>query len=711
MTTVAYGLALASTFQESLGALDAKQQVAVMDTITKLQRGLSSVHIHALNGVPWVSFVVNRDALRVICSRDGDSLMLVWVDAHEAAYHWAERHRTVQVGKVIRLLKVQHGDDVAKAPGPRMATGEDVAGPLADVRDKTFRYVAVGPRLAAHLRALPDEDTLVELAERLEPALAEALLSLASDPDDVQGIVARYARAKEGETVTFQEAMQAPVNAERVWLVPPEQAALEAALSAGSTSWRVFLHASQKRLVSMPTSGPFLVMGGPGTGKTVVALHRVRHLLSSSLARSSVAASPTVPVLLTTFSRVLANQLHEGLADLCRDDPGLLSSVQTLTLTAAARAVLTAAGQPSALLLNEDLEAAWAEALVHDDAGRGRAFYVAERDEVVLPRDIMTEAAYLKAPRPGRGARLERTTKQQVWAVLAAFDAALARRGGDDAGGLARRATQLVRDGVVASPFAAVVCDEVQDASAWELRLLAALSTPPGKKEPGPDRLFMVGDGHQRLSKKPTSLRTCGIEVRGRSARLRLNYRTTQGICSAALELIDGLALDVIDHDATDVGDPGTVDSADATGGYRSVRAGPRPVVRAFGSSDDEAAFVAAVVRDAVATQTVPVLILARTVSMVNALRDRLRERGLTVPTLGDLDSLPAGVDAVLCTMHRSKGLEAPTVVLCGQQEVPQRYRAGLDVDRDQWERQERLLQYVGMTRARDRCLLTRVGA
>jgi len=718
MTTVGYGLALASTFQQSLGALDPKQQVAVMDTITKLQRGLSSVHIHALNGVPWVSFVVNRDALRVICSRDGDSLMLVWVDAHEAAYHWAERHRSVQLGTVIRLLTVQTDDDVAKTGSP-MATavpGESVAGPLAGVRDKTFRYVAVGPRLAAQLRALPDDDTLVELAERLEPALAEALLSLSTDPDDVQGIVARYARAKEGETVTFQEAMQAPVNAERVWLVPPEQAALEAALSAGSTSWRVFLHASQKRLVSMNTSGPFLVMGGPGTGKTVVALHRVRHLLSSSLTGSSVGASPSVPVLLTTFSRVLANQLHEGLTDLCRDDPGLLSSVQTLTLTAAARAVLSAAGQPSALLLNEDLDAAWAEALVHDDAGRGRAFYVAERDEVVLPRDIMTEAAYLKAPRPGRGARLERTTKQQVWAVLAAFEAAVSRRGGDDASGLARRATQLVRDGVVASPFAAVVCDEVQDASAQELRLLAALSTPAGKKEPGPDRLFMVGDGHQRLSKKPTSLRTCGIEIRGRSARLRLNYRTTQGICSAALELIDGLALDVIDHDAagTNASEGGDVSAADvgadAGDGYRSVRAGPRPIVRAFKSSDDEAAFVAQVVRDAVASQTVPVLILARTVSMVNALRDRLRERGLTVPALGDLDSLPAGVDAVLCTMHRSKGLEAPTVVLCGQQEVPQRYRAGLDVDREQWERQERLLQYVGMTRARDRCLLTRVG-
>ena len=715
MTTPAYELALASTFRESLGALDPKQVKAVLETIDKLQAGLSSVHIHALHGLPWVSFVVNRDALRVICSRDGNTLMLVWVDAHDEAYQWAERHRSVKVGKVIRLLTVQAGNDEGRSSSTTPTTAATttvmttatptVAGPLVDVRDKTFRHVEVGPRLAAQLRAVPDDDTLLELAERLEPALAEALLSLAADPDDVQGIVARYARAKDGETVTFKEAMQATVNAERVWLVPPEQAALEAALSADAASWRVFLHASQKRLVSMSTSGPFLVMGGPGTGKTVVALHRVRHLLSLP----TINASPAWPVVLTTFSRVLAHQLHIGLVDLCRDDPSRVQSVQTLTLTAAARAVLTLAAQPSSLLLDEDLDAAWAEALRLDGAGRGRAFYVVERDEVVLARGITTVDAYLKAPRGGRGGRLERSAKLQVWAVLSSYEAALAHRGGDDAGGLARRATQLLNNGVVSSPFAAVVCDEVQDASAWELRLLAALATTAGKKEPGPDRLFMVGDGHQRLTKKPTSLRSCGIEVRGRSARLRLNYRTTQGICAQAIELIAGLPMDVIDHDAAiDAAVDANADPV-ADHGYRSVRAGPRPIVRQFSSSDDEAAFVADVIRGAVASKAVPVLLLARTTSMVQAMRERLRDRGLTVPILGELDSLPTGVDAVLCTLHRSKGLEAPTVVLCGQQEVPQRYRAGLDVDREQWDRQERLLQYVGMTRARDHCVVTRV--
>jgi len=719
MTTTTYELALASSFQESLGALDAKQQVAVLETIAKLQRGLSSVHIHALNGMAWVSFAVNRDALRVICAREGDSLMLVWVDSHEAAYQWAERHRAARIGSVIRLVTLGVETEssltvktTVKTTALTTATGaEGVPGPLADVRDKVFRYVAVGPKLAAQLRTVPDEDTLLELAERLEPALAEALMCFAADPDDVQGIVARYARAKEGATTSFSQAMQAPVNAERVWVVPPEQAALEAALASGATSWRVFLHASQKRLVSMPTSGPFLVMGGPGTGKTVVALHRVRHLLSST----TVQASPTSPVLLTTFSRVLAHQLEEGLADLCRDDPALLSSVRTLTLTAAARAVLALAKQPAALLLDEDIDAAWVEALAHDAPGRGRAFYAAERDEVVLPRGITSEEAYLKAPRAGRGARLERTAKKQVWSVLSEFGAALARRGGDDAGGLARRATELVAAGVVPSPFAAVVCDEVQDASAWELRLLAALATPSGKREPGPDRLFLVGDGHQRLARKPTSLRTCGIEVRGRSARLRLNYRTTQGICSAALDLIAGLPLDVIEHDAAESGASAGADGADladvaADHGYRSVRAGPKPVLRSFATADEEAAFIADVVREAVATQKLPVLILARTLQTLQAMRDRLRERGLTVPALGDFDALPTGIEAVLCTLHRSKGLEAPTVVLCGQQDVPQRFRGGLDVDREQWDRQERLLQYVGMTRARDRCVLTRVG-
>lgn len=698
---VAYDVAMASTFQEAMAALPPVSQAAVLDAITKLQKGHAAVHVHALQGgLPWVSFNVSRDALRVICAREDQTLMLHHVGAHDAAYLWASRHAPRRFGAIIRLVKVEVDD--ASAPVRTTTTGPDAERadatsgraptPLLTVKDKSFRLIDVPARAAAALRAIPDDDALLEVCGLLRDATAEAVLGLATDQDDLQGIVHRYRAALEGQTTTLAEAIKAPVNSERVWLLPHDVAAIEAALSADADTWRVFLHPSQRRLVTMTASGPVLVTGGPGTGKTVVALHRARHLLEQA-ATSTPSGAASKPLLLTTFSRVLARHLEEGLTSLCRDRPELLQGCVVSTLTAAARAVLSSASLPHALLLDEDLDAAWAEALKHETLGRGRAFYEAERREVVLPHGVVDEAGYLKAPRAGRGERLERKAKLGIWSVLQAFDAALTRRGGDDATGLAWRATRALRAGAAVSPYAGVVCDEVQDASLAELMLLEALAG---------GSLFLVGDGHQRLYRKPVSLRAAGVEVRGRSVRLRLNYRTTHGICTAALQHLDGIDIDVLEAEAH---------QQDELEGYRSVRAGPVPERHTFANDDAEADLIATVVKASMQASTkAPVLILARTRAALERLQSRLRDRGVSAPLLGDFEAAPTGVPAILATLHRCKGLEAPTVILSAAQLLPQPYRGGGDDDdRALHARQERLLVYVGMTRARDRCLITRV--
>lgn len=693
-------IAFAQTFQAAMRGLEFVQQAAVNEAIEKLQKGLGSVHLHALPPMPWVSFVVNRDAVRVICWREGSALVLAWVALHADAYRWAERHTPLQFGNVIRIRKTVIEDAPA---ADATADGRTVAppGPLADVRDKIFRAFAVSPGLATALRALPDDDALLELGERLDKPLAEALVSLATDPDGLDLIVARYHAARASAATapppTLAQAVKASMNAEQFWVAPPEQRAIEAALAGDSTTWRVFLHPAQKRLVTTKTSGPFLVTGGPGTGKTVVALHRARFLTEQ------FAATRARPVLVTTFSRILASLLESGLAIVCRGEEHLLERTTTLTLTGAAARVLELAREPAAVLLGDDIDAAWSEALTVDKLGLQRRFYEAERDDVVLAQEITTEERYLSAARAGRTERLDRTKRKEIWKLLTVFETALTKRGGDDPGGLARRATALLRAGTVESPFAAVVCDEVQDASRWQLRLLAALATQKGEALPGPDRLFLVGDGHQRLYEKPASLRSCGIEVRGRSARLRLNYRTTQGICAAALDALAGEELDVLEQEAH----PNDT-AADVERGYRSLRAGARPTSHAFATADEEADFIATAIG---ATKARPFLVLARTRSMLAALQDRLRARGVATTMLGDTDALPAGDHVVLATLHRSKGLEAPQVILAGMQEVPLRFPGGSNEDKTLWARKERLLVYVGMTRARDGCLLTKVRA
>jgi len=53
---------------------------------------------------------------------------------------------------------------------------------------------------------------------------------------------------------------------------------LQEILAAPLEQWRVFLHPAQRRLATRHVNGPSRILGGAGTGKTVLAMHRARHL-------------------------------------------------------------------------------------------------------------------------------------------------------------------------------------------------------------------------------------------------------------------------------------------------------------------------------------------------------------------------------------------------------------------------------------------------
>src|SRR5687768_10708096 len=73
---VSYEIAWAQTFQTAMTALPATHQAAVLETIGKLQKGHGSTHLHALSPMKWVSFCVSKDAVRIICDREGSTLVL-----------------------------------------------------------------------------------------------------------------------------------------------------------------------------------------------------------------------------------------------------------------------------------------------------------------------------------------------------------------------------------------------------------------------------------------------------------------------------------------------------------------------------------------------------------------------------------------------------------------------------------------------------------
>lgn len=681
-------IALDKSFQRALTRLDPAQQAAVNETILKLQAGNSSVRPHKLEDSGFVSIVVNRDALRIVSLRDGDTYVLLHVDKHDAAYKWATRHRMVQVGSHIRLVELareQESGGEAELCAP--------PGPLAEQPDKVFKHFEVGPLAAAVLRTVPDDSHLIELLESFKAPVADAVLGLATEPDALQELVLTYEQRMAAPTpaapLPLSEVISAQQNRGELWLLPPEHQALKAALEAGGDAWRVFLHPSQRKIVEWQVNGAIQVSGGPGTGKTVVLLHRARFLAESVFGEGKI--------VLCTFSRALAEQLERDLGRLCVDAPALLDRFEVHTLTGLAREVLDQAGEPSAFLDDEVVEACWDEALKQETLGKPRAFYVAEREGVCARNGTWSLTTYARVPRTGRGSRLRGLPQRKaVWKVLEAFEAALKQRGGGDAHALARRAGQLLRAGSVPAAYVSVLCDEVQDASADELRLLAAMGAG-SEQTVRPNALFLCGDGYQRLYRSPVPLSACGIEIRGRSRKLRLNYRTTEGIRAQAVAMVSGQPLDELEESS----------GQDALQGYRSLRGGPLPEERSFNSPEEEADWVASL---SSAADEGPLLVMARTKAWLVKLEALLVARGLSPFLLGKNSS--ALQPLTLCTLHRAKGLEAPRAVLVGMQQSPMAYRgSGEDKqDRVLWERMERSLVYVGMTRARDWCGVSRVG-
>ena len=685
-----WNIALTETFYKAFLSLDPPKSQEVWKAIGKLRDGLASVHLHKLEGSGLRSFGVNSDAYRIICEQEGDLLLLLHVGPHDAAYDWANRNKVRRVGSTIRIVETE----VVAGQASATSDEEQPPGPLAHVADKWFRKLEVEPRAAGHLRTVPDEDTLVEVACCFPPALGEALLGFASDPNALAECVNAFVLAGEEavDPVSLADAVADTRNAGTTWLVPPSEAALAAALDGSLASWRVFLHPSQQRVVQAKASGATKVTGGPGTGKTIVALHRAR-LLAEELF-----ASDERPVLMTTFSATLAASLRALLQQLCHDAPQLLERIHVTSLVALSRDLAEQHGVPASFLSKAAIDAAWEQALAHDSLGLGRRFYESERVHVLERQGAWTEEAYSLANRVGRGKAIDRRSRRQVWRVLETFEHCLAAAGGGDAIALAREAANALRTGpnagLGAQPYAAVICDEIQDVSASQLRLLSAL-TSDGEGGIRPNALFMVGDGYQRLYSSPVSFASCGVPIVGRSQTLKLNYRTTEGIRRAAVAIVQGLELDDLDEGTAPLD------------GYRSLRGGPVPVQKSFGTPAAEADWIAQEIGVAGSGLT---LVLTRTAKYRDQLRDQLAARGCPALVIETGDRIPDDAPVVLCTLHRSKGLEAPRVIVAGRQQLPARFPGGDETERKVWLRKESCLLYVGMTRARDTCAVTGVG-
>jgi len=246
-------------------------------------------------------------------------------------------------------------------------------------------------------------------------------------------------------------------------------------------------------------------------------------------------------------------------------------------------------------------------------------------------------------------------------------------------------------------PYRHLVIDEAQDLHTAHWLLLRALAPA------GPDDLFIVGDTFQRIYNNRVSLSSLGIETRGRSHRLTLNYRTTRQILNSAIGLIDPDGYDDLDG------------GADNLRGYRSILRGAEPEITGCPTPAAEmAALPARIGRwHAGGILLDDIAVIARTNAAASAAETALRNAGVNASQVRSGEPLAPDSGVQVMTMHRAKGLEFRAVAIVGvdARHVPLD-AAVTDPDIDHLERRrdiqrERSLLFVSATRAREMLTIT----
>ena len=631
------------------------------------------------------SLRINRD-YRVIlsCPKGSDEKILLWAGKRDKAYDWAKR-QDIKVHPVLGTVQVYEPQDPMPSSRPG-SLASDLPGLYDDLKNRELLRMAVPPAMLGEVRDICSKNDLEELKDRLPEdaysSLQYYLIGLSYDE-----IILDLESPKEVDTEDFSKALGRQGSRAHFGVINNEKE-LKEILKAPLEQWRVFLHPSQRNLVERHWNGPVRVLGGSGTGKTVAAIHRARWLAHN--------LSEPGRILFLTYARNLATDIENNLKSICEAKE--LSRIEVASLDEWVTEFLGRFRYEFQMAREPD-EYAWRTAL---DRKRPRltfpeAFYTDEWEQVVLACGVTTKAEYLQVSRRGRGTGLNRADRAKVWPVFEEYRRQLAKRQLKAPKDIYRDATLAMAKYCSASEYLAVIVDEAQDFGTQAFRLIRSI-VPEGR-----DDLFIVGDGHQRIHGRDiVVLGRCGINIRGRSRKLRFGYRTTEQTRRWAIRLLEGREIDDLN---------GGLDDNER---FVSLTRGPEPRLVGFVSREEQVNYIAGYLNDVRDNGELlrEVCVVVRTRNERDSVKKCLEDHDIDVLTLEGASPDVGADDMVrIMTMHRVKGLEFDRVVIAsannGIVPWPEALDSGADeVATDQAETRERALVYVAATRAKKELLV-----
>ncbi len=683
-------VAISQDFLKGLSTLPAAAQSKVLKWALRFQHdpaapGINYEKIAGSRDPNMRSIRLDRDWRGIVFKpTQGDVYVLLYVDHHDAAYRWAEGRRiainpVTGAMQLIVIVEIASHVDAAVPSFPAKESGKIVSEsrePLYHALSDT-ELVSLGTpeELVHRVRAVYSDADLDALQEILPVEAYEGLFLIAAGDTVDQVLGARATRVDLAvDTADFAKSLGVAESQSRFVVVENEHE-LAAILNAPLAQWRVFLHPTQRKLATADFKGPVRVLGGAGTGKTILAMHRAKWLAEH---RTGVGEK----VLLTTFTRNLAVDIEENLKTLC--SPDTLHKIEVRNLDAWVYGFLRSQRYEHRIVYNRKKEAsgAWESALAVKDTSLGLpdSFYEEELDQIILAQGVTTRDEYRVARRIGRASVLTRGKRDLIWPVFEEYRAQLASHKLKEIDDAYRDAATLLSKSDQPGMYASIIVDETQDFGPQALRLLRAMVAQ------GPNDLFLVGDGHQRIyNRNKAALSRCGIDIRGRGRKLYLNYRTTDEIRRRALALLEGCEIDDLDE------------HLDENTRYKSLSHGPPPVDLEFaglealleGLVDIVSVWIQSDNKESPETTCV----IASNKSVRDQARKAFEKTGFQTVAIEANQSSASTPDRIyFSTMHRAKGLEFDRVAVLVQKKA---------LEPGEGSANRRRLVYVALTRAK----------
>jgi superfamily I DNA/RNA helicase/mRNA-degrading endonuclease RelE of RelBE toxin-antitoxin system len=441
------------------------------------------------------------------------------------------------------------------------------------------------------------------------------------------------------------------------------------------------LDSDQERLVDWALQGPALIKGGPGTGKSTIAMYRVRSLLDHFVKLGK----ENPKILFTTYSEALATFSKQLLGQLLQ---GRMQHVKVATADELVMEIVQALGNQQSVVdhtqLRNILKHAMNKTGQHSIFERFRAEYLLDEFEWVIEGQNLKDIdSYITANRSGRGVALSPSAKKEVWECYQEFKSELALRGLCSISGMRSAALDFIKTNAYGIKYDAVIIDEAQDLTPASLALICELA----QSDKG---IYLTADGSQSIYFRGFSWREVHerMQFRGRAITLKRNYRTTREISDAATHFMK-------------LSNEGDAESL----ALRSNQSGPQPLLFSYETEEGQAQLIVNFIKQMsryLKMKPSSAAILVPDSQIGTTLANAVSREGLPCRFMSGTEFDLQSDEIKLLTLSSSKGLEFPIVCIAalGGNMFPRLTDGEHNSEVEEIVKVARRVLYVGMTRA-----------